>query len=150
MPIFLVVIATILALTHLYFWRRFVRATGWFPKHRKWAAATTVALVLLTLAGLMAGRRLSPDAAAPLAWLGGVWLGVTFLLLMLFLTVDLVRGTVWVARRASGAKPVDLDRRRLLSRAVAGGVGATALGASGVAVASGARAPEVVRVDVPI
>jgi predicted MPP superfamily phosphohydrolase len=80
---------------------------------------------------------------------GATWAGVVFLLFVLLAVLDVLRGTAWLLR-ARRPKATDLERRRFLARAVAGVAGAGAAGLSGAAVAEAARAPEVVRLRVPI
>src|SRR5262245_32085766 len=128
MSIFLAAVVAIFALTHFYFARRLVRAPAWPKAVRQSLYAALAVLPIVALFGLAAPRWLDPAAARPWAWAGGIWAGLTFLLFVLLLLADAVRASRSIVRRIARRPAFDPDRRRLLARAVAGGVGVSAAG----------------------
>lgn len=112
MLIFLGFAVTLIILIHLYLWQRLVRDTLRDRRWRRVGGWAVLAAVLLLFATLFGDRLLPDPAAAVLNWVGYLWLGVMFYLLMalfaLELPVLLARGLLWWrSRRAApaGAAP---------------------------------------------
>ncbi|MDH3654846.1 MAG: metallophosphoesterase [Myxococcales bacterium] len=131
--------------THYYLWARLIRDPMW-PS--PWRQVATIALVLLALsipASMLAWRMLPRDLAIPISWVGYVWMGSMFLLLVLLWGGELARWS-WV-KYASFAS-VNGGRREFLAQLLAGGAGAFGLALSGWGVWSAIRPVEVKRVAV--
>jgi predicted MPP superfamily phosphohydrolase len=131
--------------THYYLWARLIRDPMW-PS--PWRQVATIALVLLALSiptSMLAWRTLPRHLAIPISWVGYVWMGSMFLLLVLLWGGELARWS-WV-KYASFAS-VNGGRREFLAQLLAGGAGAFGLALSGWGVWSAIRPVEVKRVAV--
>jgi len=131
--------------THYYLWARLIRDPMW-PS--PWRQLATVALIVLAIsipASMLAWRTLPRNVAIPVSWVGYVWMGSMFLLLVLLWGGELARWS-WV-KYASFAS-VDGGRREFLAQLLAGGVGAFGLALSGWGVWSAIRPVEVKRVPI--
>ncbi len=131
--------------THYYLWARLIRDPMW-PS--PWRQVATIALVLLALsipASMLAWRTLPRHIAIPVSWVGYVWMGSMFLLLVLLWGGELARWS-WV-KYASFAS-INGGRREFLAQLLAGGAGAFGLALSGWGVWSAIRPVEVKRVAV--
>jgi len=74
--------------THYYLWARLIRDPMW-PS--PWRQLATVALIVLALsipASMLAWRTLPRQVAIPVSWVGYVWMGSMFLLLVLLWAVS--------------------------------------------------------------
>ena len=116
---------------HRYAWKRIVRDTG---LARPWRIAATSALLGLGLVLPLAFalRRLPPGDWTGVSFMAYGWLGFLFYLVLALAVLDLAR---WAAGRRRPTVEVDLDRRRLLARTVAG----SALAVSGLVGIAGVR-----------
>jgi len=131
--------------THYYLWARLIRDPMW-PS--PWRQLATVALIVLAIsipASMLAWRTLPRNVAIPVSWVGYVWMGSMFLLLVLLWGGELARWS-WV-KYASFAS-VNGGRREFLAQLLAGGVGAFGLALSGWGVWSAIRPVEVKRVPI--
>ena len=131
--------------THYYLWARLIRDPMW-PS--PWRQLATVALIVLAVsipASMLAWRTLPRNVAIPVSWVGYVWMGSMFLLLVLLWGGELARWS-WV-KYASFAS-VDGGRREFLAQLLAGGVGAFGFALSGWGVWSAIRPVEVKRVPI--
>jgi predicted MPP superfamily phosphohydrolase len=142
---FLGIALLVLGGLHYYVWARLVRDTQ-LPQ--PWAATILAGLIALA-AGLPLMRlllRRLPAATHLLSWPLYTWLGTLMLLFALLLGTDLVKGLAWIWERirSQGPMPVDLNRRTLVARTVAGAVTAAAAALTAVAVRS-ALGPVAVR-----
>ena len=93
--IFFGVISGLTIGTHYYLWARLIRDPMW-PS--PWRQVATVALILLALAipaSMLAWRTLPRNIAIPVSWVGYVWMGSMFLLLVLLWGGELARWS-WV------------------------------------------------------
>jgi predicted MPP superfamily phosphohydrolase len=147
--IFFLVATGLVSLTHYYVWARLVRDTA-LPS--PWPAVGKIAIMVLAVV-MVAGFALSRGprgAVAPFAWIGYVWMGVVFYLIVLFFAADIGRFVASIVRSLGGGEPPDEARRLVLARIVAGAVGAVTLFASGAALAGGLSAAEVKRVRVAL
>ncbi|HEY5854788.1 MAG TPA: metallophosphoesterase [Aldersonia sp.] len=147
----ILVFAVVLALLTWWLHRRLVRATG---LRRPWSTAADVALVvlyLLAIVGVGSGAVFDPGWARAPGFVGWVWLGTVFYLVLGLLVVgvgSLVARLVRRVRTPRTSEPADPSRRRGLQLATAVVVVA-AVGAVGYGVAEAAQ-PKVVRVRVPL
>ena len=145
--IFLGVISGLTIGTHYYLWARLIRDPMW-PS--PWRQVATVALLLLALsipASMMAWRTLPRHLAIPISWVGYVWMGSMFLLLVLLWGGELARWS-WV--KYASIASINGGRREFLAQLLAGGAGAVGLALSGWGVWSAIRPVEVKRVAVRI
>jgi len=145
---FFAVAILILGGLHYYIWARLVRDTR-LPQ--PWAAALLAGLVVLAT-GLPLMRlviRRWPDAARILGWPFYTWLGVAMLLFFLLVGTDVGRLLVWMGNKLrSQPAPIDLARRTLFARGVAGVVTAAAGTLTAVALRSALGPVAVKRVPI--
>ncbi|MGB5696927.1 MAG: metallophosphoesterase, partial [Polyangiales bacterium] len=131
--------------THYYLWARLIRDPMW-PS--PWRQVATVGLVLLALsipASMLAWRTLPRSLAIPVSWVGYIWMGSMFVLLVLLWGGELARFG-WV--KYASFTSVDGGRREFLAQVLAGGAGMFGLALSGWGVWSAIRPVEVKRVRV--
>ncbi len=143
--IFLGVISGLTIGTHYYLWARLIRDPMW-PS--PWRQVATVALIVLALsipASMMAWRLLPRNVAIPVSWIGYVWMGSMFLLLVLLWGGELAR---WGWVKYASIASVNGGRREFLAQLLASGVGVFGLALSGWGVWSAIRPVEVKRVAV--
>ncbi|OZM74716.1 hypothetical protein CFN78_00255 [Amycolatopsis antarctica] len=88
---FIVVVGALVALLHLYLWKRLVRDTTSPGRARRLGTVLLIALVLVMFAALTLGTRTDPDIARWYAWPGYLWLAVFFYLLLILLVLELPR-----------------------------------------------------------
>jgi uncharacterized protein len=118
--LFLSIMITLTGSAHYYVWSRLVRDPG-LP-----AAATrtlSYALILLFVAipvSLFVRRSALGMPASGLVWLAMTWLGVLLFLTLALGVADLVRGVWWVGRAWTDAGPLLPERRQAVARLVAG------------------------------
>jgi len=143
--IFFAVIFGLTLGTHYYLWARLVRDPLW-PS--PWRQVATVALIVLAFsipASMLAWRALPRSVAAPVSWVGYIWMGSMFLLLVLLWGGEIAR---WGWVKYASLMSVDGGRREFLAQLLAGGVGTLGLALSGWGVWSAVRPVEVKRVPV--
>jgi predicted MPP superfamily phosphohydrolase len=143
--IFLGVISGLTIGTHYYLWARLIRDPMW-PS--AWRQLATVVLILLALsipASMMAWRTLPRHVAIPISWVGYVWMGSMFLLLVLLWGGELARWS-WV--KYASMTSLDGGRREFLAQLLAGGAGVFGFALSGWGVWSAIRPVEVKRVSI--
>ncbi|HET6417464.1 MAG TPA: metallophosphoesterase [Polyangiales bacterium] len=143
--IFLGVISGLTIGTHYYLWARLIRDPMWPSPWRQVATITLVVLALSIPASMMAWRTLPRNVAIPVSWVGYVWMGSMFLLLVLLWGGELARWS-WV--KYASMTSVNGGRRELLAQILASGVGVFGLALSGWGVWSAIRPVEVKRVSV--
>jgi len=113
-----------------------------------WRQVATVTLILLALSipvSMMAWRTLPRSVAIPVSWVGYVWMGSMFLLLVLLWGGELARWS-WV--KYASMTSVNGGRRELLAQILAGSVGVFGLALSGWGVWSAIRPVEVKHVPI--
>ena len=139
---------------HAYIWSRLVRDTGVAEPWRRLLTVGLVAAAVVVPVSLLAMRARGGALSDGLVFAAMTWLGVSFLLLSTLLVVDLVRlaasGVTTLADwlRHAPEAPADPERRRLVARAVAGGVVLATGGAAAYAVSSALGDPEIHEVPV--
>jgi len=147
---FFAVVILVLGGLHYYIWARLVRDTR-LPQ--PWGAVLLAGLVVLAT-GLPLMRlviRRWPDAARILGWPFYTWLGVAMLLFFLLLPTAVARLVVWIGNKLrSQPVPIDLARRTLVARSVAGVVTAAAGTLTAVALRSALGPVAVKRVPVTL
>lgn len=121
--LFAVLVLVVIALLHLYVYRRAVHDVVGGRRARQAGALALAALWLVVVAAFLTRRVLSPEAARPLHHVGYLWLAVLLYLALLLAVGELVR----VAVRLVGGPPSP-GRRRFLSRVLAGGAAVVAAG----------------------
>ena len=150
---FLVFVAVALSLVggmHYYIWMRLVRDPQ-LPE--TWARVLTVAVVALGVAmpaTLFAARLLPGSVVRPAIWVAFIWMGVGFLLVAFLGLADLARLVAFVVARYRGSSDPDPERRILLARTVAAGVGGVVAGLSAVGIRSALRGIEIKQLDVKL
>lgn len=143
--IFFGVVFGLTAGTHYYLWARLIRDPMWPSPWRQVATAALVLLALSIPASMMAWRTLPRSVAIPVSWVGYVWMGSMFLLLVLLWGGELARWS-WV--KYASLASIDGGRRQFLAQILAGTAGALGLALSGYGVWSAVRPVEVKRVPV--
>jgi uncharacterized protein len=131
---FVAVAALILGGMHYYVWARLVRDPQLPPAATRLFTAALATMVFLLPTTLILSRF--REAPRILLWVSFVWMGVVFLLFAFLAIGDAGRAAVWAARRLSSPRPVDPERRLLLARAFAVGVGSVVAGLSAFGVRS--------------
>jgi predicted MPP superfamily phosphohydrolase len=147
---FIAIAILVLVGLHAYVWARLIRDTQ-LPQ--PWAAIATAAMVALA-AGLPLMRLLARrfPAVRTASWPLYTWLGVLFLFFVLLLSADVIRvfAWAWSRLRASPPPPIDLGRRTLVARAVAGAITASTAALAAVAVRAATGPIAVRRVPVTL
>jgi predicted MPP superfamily phosphohydrolase len=172
---FLVLALVVLALIHLYLWKRLVRDT---TRRGPWRRAGGIAAILLPVlvAATLVGTRMG---VWWLAWPGYLWLALMFYLLvtLVLLELPMLVAKVWLRlrrRRAAVVEPApelvgaggppsepppapaptpqdhDSSRRLLLARGAAIFAGLTAASVTGYGVRTALGPPQIDRVRIPL
>ncbi|HTO95837.1 MAG TPA: metallophosphoesterase [Myxococcales bacterium] len=150
---FLVFLAVALSLVggmHYYIWARLVRDLH-LPQG--WTRALTAAVILLGVAmpaTLLLSRLLRVWAVRPAIWISFVWMGVGFLLVAFLGIADLGRLVAFLIARVSGPAAPDPQRRVLLARTLAAGVGGVAAGLSAVGMRSALAGVQIKELEVKL
>jgi predicted MPP superfamily phosphohydrolase len=132
---FIAVALLLLGGMHFYVWARLVRDPQLPPAAARLATALLATMALVLPATLVLSR--TRGAPRPLVWVAFLWMGVVFLLFAFLGLADAGRAIAWVARKLrSPEAPLDPERRVLLARALAVGVGGVVAGLSAVGVRS--------------
>ena len=122
---------------HYYVWRRLVHDTA-LPG--PWPRVLTIVLAALAvvLVGSFWLSRNLPDAVRSAVMLPiYVWMGMLFIFFVIFLGIDLVRGSVKLATAFSVSPPADPARRQFLARLLGG---SAAVSVAGLAFVGGRKA----------
>ncbi len=130
MLIFVVVFSALLFLMHRYVWARLVRDAAWPAPWGRGLTVLVFGLAALIPIALPAMRFTPRFVNAPLSWVVYTWMGFMLYLFLLTVLGDAGRGVAALA----GVLPKDPQRRRMLARAIAVGVGVVsgALGVGGM------------------
>lgn len=143
---------------HYYLWARLVRDPGLSGPMQSVLTWLFVGLGLSIPLGMLAFRLLPREASSFLSWTTFIWMGVSFILVTLVFSTDLLRllggglGNLlgWLGQSGVGGELEDPSRRQLIARGVAGAASATALGVSAVSVRSALGEVEVPEVPVKL
>ncbi|GAA4862924.1 metallophosphoesterase [Pseudonocardia benzenivorans] len=120
---FAVLTLLLVVVTHVYLYRRAVHDVFDGRRARRIGATVIVLLGLAVAAAFTTQRALDPGAARPLHTAGYLWLAVVLYATWVLVVGELVR----LGLRAAGRAP-DPERRRFLSRVLAGTAAVVALG----------------------
>ena len=148
---FIVVLGSILALLHIYVWKRTVKDTTRPGRARWFLSIGLIALMTLLIVALIGPRILGVAESAWYAWPGYLWFGLIGYLFLALLVLEPVRLAFrgWVKRERITDKPVpSVDRRMFLARAGAVAAGAAAVGVVGTGAASALGPPNLLHVPV--
>ncbi|MGV0646639.1 metallophosphoesterase [Mycolicibacterium sp. XJ2546] len=137
---FIVVLGAVLAVMHVYLWKRLIKDTTGPGRTRRILTAVLVALAALLLAALVLPRVFGIADAGWYAWPGYFWFGLAAYLFLTLLLTEPVRLMLrrW-AKRAPKEQtgdvtpmPPAMDRRVFLARSSAVAAGAVSVGMVGV------------------
>jgi len=148
---FIVVLGSILALMHLYVWKRTVKDTTRPGRARWFLSIGLIALLTLLIVALIGPRILGVAESSWYVWPGYLWFGLIVYLFLALLVLEPVRLTLrgWVKRERTPDEPVpSVDRRMFLARAGAVAAGAAAVGLAGTGAATALGPPNLLRVPV--
>jgi predicted MPP superfamily phosphohydrolase len=147
--VFIVVLLAVLALIHLYLWKRLVRDVFVGRRWRRVGGWVSVALVVMMLGTLIASRALPLSVTRWMAWPAYVWLAIMFYLFVILVVLEIPRlvlrltwarrgssedsagvsagaASVGVSRGASPSDDADLDGASPSTAEAGGASGATA------------------------
>lgn len=161
---FIVILSSVLALMHLYVWKRMARDTT-TPGGLRWAlTGVLVALGVLLISTLFLPRYLDIEEPKWLAWPGYLWFGLLVYLFLVLLVLEPVRLALrrWVRQPErqpvpvaapepqpeSDPEPTGVNRRLFLARASAATAGVAALGVTGYGAFTALGPPDLLRVPV--
>jgi uncharacterized protein len=148
--IFLAVALSLIGGMHYYIWARLIRDPH-LPL--PWARVLTFAVIALGIAmpaTLLASRLLHGSALRPAIWVAFVWMGVGFLLVAFLGIADLGRLVAFVIARLRGSIDPDPERRLLLARTLAAGVGGVVAGLSAAGVHSALDGVQIKELEVKL
>ncbi|BBY19227.1 metallophosphoesterase [Mycolicibacterium litorale] len=155
---FLVVLASILGLIHLYLWKRLVKDTTRPGRTRRILTVVLLGCLALLMAALILPRTVGVREAAWAAWPGYLWFGLAAYLLLALLVLEPVRLVFrrWVRRGTPPPVPADapaasspeVNRRLFLARAGAVAAGAASVGLVGFGAATALGPPQVQTVPI--
>ncbi|MGE2717877.1 metallophosphoesterase [Mycolicibacterium litorale] len=157
---FLVILSALLALIHLYLWKRLVKDTTRPGRTRRILTAALLGCLVLLFAALLLPRVVGVRDAGWFAWPGYVWFALAAYLMLALLVLEPVRFLLrrWV-RRAPGqdattatdepaAPSTEVNRRLFLARAGAAAAGAASVSLVGIGMATAVGPPNVLTVPV--
>lgn len=147
---FIVSLSAVLALLHLYVWKRLIKDTTAPGVTRRLLTTGLVALAAVLVFTLVGPRTLDLDEPTWLAWVGYLWFGLAAYLFLMLLVLEPIRLALrrWVRRGAGEEPPVDVSRRVFVARAGAVTASVAAVGVVGVGAATALGPPRVL--DVPV
>lgn len=121
--IFFCVMLSLVGGAHYYLWARLVRDPGFSPGIFKTLTSALIALFVSIPLSLVLARTVTGPLGRVAVWVAFVWLGLTFILVVVLGALDLLRSAALLVDGVrSNAEPVDPERRRLLARILAGSV----------------------------
>jgi predicted MPP superfamily phosphohydrolase len=155
---FIVVLTAILALIHLYLWKRLVKDTTPPGRTRRILAAVLVGLFALLLATLILPRVIGVRESGWFAWPGYLWFALAAYLMLTLLAFEPIRLALhgWAKRTPPPAaestddepSSSEVNRRLFLARAGAAAAGAASVGLVGFGAATALGPPDVLNVPV--
>ncbi len=158
---FLIIVVLVLALIHVYLWKRLVKDTTNPGRLRRTLAMVLVALAGLVLAALVVPRLVGVAEGRWVAWPGYLWLGLAVYLSLTLLALEPVRLVVGgrLNRKSTAASAAEstpssptakptLDRRLFLARASAAAAGVASVGLVAVGTSTALGKPDVLQVPV--
>lgn len=157
MAVFFIVMPVLWVVLHVYVGRRLIGGSHLQGRTRAFAWGLVAVMGLLPPLTFLALRGAKAGPWESTQWLGYLLMGLSSIVLIMVITVDVLRvGRKLVLRlRGRGSAPViatelDPSRRAFLGRAINLGIVGGAGSVTGVGVVQAQQLPEVVEVDVPI
>lgn len=152
---FIVVLTAILALIHLYLWKRLVKDTTRPGRTRRLLTGALLGCLALLFAALLLPRVIGVRDAGWFAWPGYLWFGLAAYLMLALLVLEPVRLVLRVRARRRAPEPdaraapsAEVNRRLFLARAGAAAAGAASVGLVGFGAATALGPPRVLTVPV--
>ena len=148
--LFLTIMVTLTGWAHYYIWSRLVRDPGLPASVTRGLSYALVFLFLAIPASLFLRRSALGGPASGLVWLAMTWLGLLLFLTLAVGVADLVRGLWQVSRSWTNAGPLLPERRQAVARLLAG-TAALVAGTLGLwSLRSGLGRVMIKRVEVPL
>ena len=149
---FIVSLGTVLALMHLYVWKRLIKNTSG-GRIRWMLTAIFLTLLALLVATLFLPRLLGWRESPWVAWPGFVWFGLVVYLFLMLLVLEPLRLALrgWVKRSPPHSPEPEtqaMNRRVFLARASAVAAGAASVGLVGVGMDNALGPPHLLRLPV--
>jgi predicted MPP superfamily phosphohydrolase len=152
---FIVILASILGLIHLYLWKRLVKDVSRPGRGRRILTAVVVGLFALLFAALLLPRVIGVRESAWFAWPGYLWFGLAAYLMLTLLVFEPVR----LALRGWTRRPVrtdteeappssEVNRRLFLARTGAAAAGVASVSLVGFGAATALGPPDMLTVPV--
>jgi uncharacterized protein len=160
--IFVGLISLLVALIHLYLWKRLVKDTTGPGRLRRVAAWILVGLGVLVFATVLGTRYLGPETARWIAWPGYIWFGLMIYLALVLLVLELPRlalrrwakETPLIATATITEDPpapvATTSRRVFIARSAAVVAGAASTGIVGSGMVNALGAPELTTTSIPL
>jgi predicted MPP superfamily phosphohydrolase len=150
---FLVILSVVLALVHLYLWKRLVKDTTASGRIRWLLTVVLIGLAVLLVATLALPRVIGLNHAGWYAWPGYLWFAVAVYLFLILLVLEPVRfalrrRTQSTPNEAAHDAPPAVNRRVFLARTSALAAGAASVGLVGVGAATALGPPDMLAVPV--
>lgn len=150
---FILVLATILGLMHLYLWKRLVKDTTGPGRTRWMLTAALVGLAGLLVAALVLPRVVGVAGSEWFAWPGYFWFGLATYLFLTLLVTEPVRLVLrgWIRREPptpngqAAQTPPAMNRRVFLGRSSALAAGVASVGLVGVGAGNALGPPDVLQ-----
>jgi predicted MPP superfamily phosphohydrolase len=150
--LFRLAMSVVSGLVHYYVYRRIVGVIE--PSKRTRRILAAIVILLFASVPLQTSARMwAPGLSSVMGWISGPWLAFVGVAATYFAILDLVRGGVWLARKAlrrPAPADADLSRRAFLTRA-GGGAALAVTGASvGIGMIEARGEHEIVTIEVPL
>lgn len=120
--LFLSIMITLTGSAHYYVWSRLVRDPGLPAATTRTLSYALIFLFVAIPASLFLRRSALGGPASALVWLAMTWLGLLLFLTLALGAADLLRGMWQLSRAWSNAEPLVPERRQVVARLLAGGV----------------------------
>src|SRR6187549_1879950 len=118
--LFLSIMITLTGSAHYYVWSRLVRDPGLPVSVTRALSYALIFLFAAIPASLFLRRSAFSGTASPLVWLAMTWLGLLLFLTLAVSVADLARGLWQVSRAWGDAEPLLPERRQAVARLLAG------------------------------
>ncbi|HKO51211.1 MAG TPA: metallophosphoesterase [Polyangiaceae bacterium] len=118
--LFLTIMITLTGSAHYYLWSRLVRDPGLPAPVTRALSYTLIFLFVAIPASLFVRHSAFSGAASALVWLAMTWLGLLLFLTLAVGAADLARGLWHVSRTWQDAEPLLPERRQVIARLLAG------------------------------
>lgn len=157
---FIVILGAVLALIHVYLWKRLIKDTTRAGRTRWILTAVLIALAALLLAALILPRQVGMAESAWFAWPGYIWFALAAYMFLILLVLEPVRlalrgrarrkppSTTASSSTEVPATPMVMNRRVFLARASAVTAGAASVGLVAVGAENALGPPDLLHVPV--